>query len=57
MDNTITINPESIRAVVRKKDAIIIYTVFDKFFVCTNENPKLLKNGMIVCRLKGGDQQ
>lgn len=57
MKNTIEIFPASISAIVRKPDATIIYTTFDKVFVCTNDSPKLLPNGNLLYVLKGRAQQ
>lgn len=57
MKKTIEILPASVSAVVRKPDATIIYTTFDKVFVCTNDKPKLLPNGNLLYVLKGRAQQ
>lgn len=57
MKNTIEILPASVSAIVRKPDATIIYTTFDKVFVCTNDSPKHLPNGNLLYVLKGRAQQ
>lgn len=47
MCNFLDIDPKSIKAVVSKRDATIIYTDLNKVFVCTKDNPELLPNGKI----------
>lgn len=47
MCNFLEIDPKSIKAVVSKRDATIIYTDLNKVFVCTKDNPELLPNGKI----------
>lgn len=53
MKNTIEIVPETIQAIVQKKDVTIIYTKFNKIFVCTKDEPSQLKNGNLIYNLKG----
>lgn len=47
MKNFIDIDPKIIKIVVSKPDATIIYTDFNKVFVCTKDNPVLLPSGKI----------
>lgn len=47
MKNFIEIDPKCVKIIVSKPDATIIYTDFNKIFVCTKDNPKLLPNGKI----------
>lgn len=47
MCNFLEIDPKSIKAVVSKCDATIIYTDLNKVFVCTKDNPVLLPSGKI----------
>lgn len=51
MSNFIEIKPECIKVVVSKPDATIIYTDFNKVFVCTKDNP-VLQNGKLRYTLK-----
>lgn len=47
MSNFIEIDPKCIKIVVSKSDATIIYTDFNKVFVCTKDNPVTLHNGKL----------
>lgn len=47
MSNFIEIDPKCVKIVVSKPDATIIYTDFNKVFVCTKDNPVTLQNGKI----------
>ena len=47
MKNFIEIDPKCVKIIVSKPDATIIYTDFNKVFVCTKDNPTVLSNGKI----------
>lgn len=53
--NTIEIDSSAIKIIVRKSDAVIIYTNFGKYFVCTLDNPVTLPDGKIRYILKERD--